>query len=47
MLGMLEVLDSAVSVMKNAKDILFMDLDNQGKWSILAKNQIDKILRGH
>jgi len=47
MLGMLEVLDSAVSVMKDAKDILFMDLDNQGKWSILTKNQIGKILRSH
>ena len=47
MLGMLEVLDAAVSVMKDAKDILFMDLDNQGKWSILTRNQIDKILRNH
>ena len=28
MLGMFEALDSAASVMKNPKDILFMDLDN-------------------
>ena len=47
MLGMLEVLDVAVSVMKDAKDILFMNLDNQGRWSILTRNQIDNILRGH
>ena len=45
MLGMLEVLDSAVSVMKDSRDILFMDLDNQGKWGILPKNQISNILR--
>jgi hypothetical protein len=31
MLGMLETLDSAASVMKNPKDILLIDLDNQGK----------------
>ena len=35
------------SVMKDPKDILLMDLDNQGRWSILTKDQIDKILRGH
>ena len=44
MLGMLKTLDSAASVMKDPKDILLMDLDNKGKWSILTKNQIDKIL---
>lgn len=47
MLGMLKTLDSAASVMKDPKDILLMDLDNQGRWSILTKDQIDKILRGH
>jgi len=47
MLGMLETLDSAASAMKDPKDILLMDLDNQGRWSILTKDQIDKILRGH
>jgi cellulose biosynthesis protein BcsQ len=47
MLGMLKALDSAASVMKDPKDILLMDLDNQGRWSILTKDQIDKILRGH
>ncbi len=47
MLGMLKALDSAASVMKDPKDILFIDLDNQGKWSILTKNQINNILRGH
>jgi len=42
MLGMLEALDSAVSVMKDPKDILLIDLDNQGKWKIMTKDQIDK-----
>jgi len=47
MLGMLEALDSAASVMKDAKDILLIDLDNQGKWKIMTKDQIDRALKGH
>ena len=46
MLGMFEALDSATSVMRDPKDILFMDLDNKGKWAILTKNQINKVLKG-
>ena len=44
MLGMLKALDSAASVMRDPKDILLMDLDNQGKWAILTGDQLDKVL---
>jgi len=47
MLGMLEALDSAASVMKDPKDILLIDLDNQGKWKTMTKAQIDKALKSH
>ena len=47
MLGMLEAMDSAASVMKDPKDILLIDLDNQGKWKIMTKDQIDKTLKSH
>jgi len=47
MLGMLEALDSAASVMKDPKDILLIDLDNQGKWKIMTRDQINKALRAH
>ena len=45
MLGMLKALDSAASVMRDPKDILLLDLDNQGKWAILTKDQLDKALK--
>ena len=45
MLGMLGALDSAASVMKDPKDILLIDLDNQGKWKIIKENQIEKTLK--
>ena len=45
MLGMLKALDSAASVMQDPEDILLMDLDNQGKWAILTKEQLDKALK--
>jgi hypothetical protein len=47
MSGLLEALDSAASVMKDSKDILLMDLDNQGKWKIMTKDQIDKATKRH
>jgi hypothetical protein len=47
MLGMLEALDSAASMLKDPKDILLIDLDNQGKWKIMTKDQIEKALKGH
>ena len=45
MLGMLKVLDSAASVMRDPKDILLLDLDNQGKWAILTKDQLEEFLK--
>lgn len=45
MLGMLKALDSAASIMRDPKDILLLDLDNQGKWAILTKDQLDKALK--
>jgi len=47
MLGMLEAMDAAAKVTKDPKDILLLDLDNQGKWGIMTKDQIDKALKGH
>ena len=47
MWGMLEALDSAASVMKDAEDILLIDLDNQGKWKMMTKDQIDEAMKSH
>jgi len=47
MLGMLEAMDAAASKLKDPKDILLIDLDNQGKWKIMTKDQIDKTLKSH
>jgi hypothetical protein len=47
MLGMLEAMDAAASVMKDPKDILLIDLDNQGRWKITTKDQMDKAMKGH
>ena len=46
LLGMLEAMDAAYSVMKDPKDIMLIDLDNQGKWKIIPKNKIDKLAKG-
>jgi len=40
---MLEAMDAAYSVMKDPKDIMLIDLDNQGKWKIIPKEQVDKL----
>ena len=45
MLGLLDAMDAAARVMKDPKDILLVDLDNQGKWKILSKDKIDRISR--
>ena len=45
MLGIVEALDSAASVMKDPKDILLIDLDDQGKWKIMTKDQIDNAMK--
>ena len=47
MLGLLEALDAAARVMRDPKDILLMDLDNQGKWKIMTKDQVDKATKRH
>jgi len=47
MLGMLEAMDAAAKVTKDAKDILLIDLDNQGKWKIMTKVQIDNAMKRH
>ena len=39
---MWEVIDKA-STMKNAKDILLMDLNQQGKWKIWTQDELDKL----
>lgn len=38
--GFLEAADQAFLVMKNPKDILFLDLDNEGKWKVVNEDQI-------
>jgi len=45
MLGLLEAFDAAASRMRDPKDILLVDLDNQGKWKILTKDEVDRISR--
>jgi hypothetical protein len=45
MLGLLDAMDAAASVMRDPKDVLLVDLDNQGKWKILSKDEVDRISR--
>ena len=47
MLGMLEAMDAAYHAMKDPEDIMLIDLDNQGKWKIIPKNQVDKLMKAH
>ena len=47
MLGLLDAMDAAARVMTDPKDILLMDLDNQGKWKIITKGQIQKAAKRH
>ena len=42
MLGMIEALESAASITKDSKDVLMIDLDDQGKCKVMTKDQIDK-----
>ena len=42
--GMWEALDKACT-MKSAKDILLMDLDQQGRWKICTQDELDKLLK--
>jgi len=42
--GMWEMLDKA-STMKDPKDILLIDLDQQGKWAIRTRQELEKYLK--
>jgi hypothetical protein len=42
--GLLDALDRAFSTMKSPKDILFLDLDGNGKWQIVSEDQLRKLL---
>ena len=43
-LGMWEVLDKA-STMKDPKDILLIDLDQQGKWAIRTRQELEQYFK--
>ena len=47
LLGLLDAMDAAASVMRDPKDVLLVDLDDQGKWKIMTKDQIDKATKRH
>ena len=47
MLGLLDAMEAAASVMRDPKDVLLVDLDDQGKWKIMTKDQIDKATKRH
>ena len=47
LLGLLEAMDAAASVMRDPKDVLLVDLDDQGKWKIMTKDQVDKATKRH
>jgi len=40
-------MEAASRVMRDPKDVLLVDLDDQGKWKIMAKDQIDKATKRH
>ena len=45
MLGLLEALERATSIMKSQKDIFLLDLDRNGEWKIVTEDQISKLKR--
>jgi hypothetical protein len=47
LLGMIKALDNAASKLKDPKDILMIDLDNQSKCKIMTKEQIEKAVKHH
>jgi hypothetical protein len=47
LLGLLDAMDAAASVMREPKDVLLVDLGDQGKWKIMTKDQIDKATKRH
>jgi hypothetical protein len=40
-------MDAAASVMRDPKDVLLVDLDDQDRWKIMTKDQIDKATKRH
>jgi hypothetical protein len=38
-------MDAAASVMRDPKDVLLVDLDDQDRWKILSKDEVDRISR--
>jgi predicted nucleic acid-binding protein len=38
--GLLEALDRAFKIMKDPKDIFFLDIDRNGEWRIVKESQI-------
>jgi len=47
LLGLLDAMEAAASVMRDPKDVLLVDLDDQGKWKIMTKDQVDKATKRH
>jgi hypothetical protein len=47
LLGLLDAMEAAASVMRDPKDVLLVDLDDQDKWKIMTKDQIDKATKRH
>jgi hypothetical protein len=47
MLDILKAMDAAAKVMKDQKDILLIDLDNEGERKIMTKDQVDKATKAH
>jgi len=45
LLGSLDAMDAAASVMRDPKNVLLVDLDDQRKWEILSKDEVDRISR--
>jgi PmbA protein len=40
LLGLLDAMDAAASVMRDPKDVLLVDLDDQDRWKILSKDEL-------
>ena len=43
LVGLMDALDRAFSIMKSPKDIFLLDLDNNGKWKIVTEDQICRL----
>lgn len=45
LLGMLDAMNHATSLMKRPEDIMMIDMDNHGEWKLVTKEQIDKVIK--